>query len=106
MGIILLAGIHGTSKSTTGRKMADRMGIEYIGAGKILAKNNRWQKRKQKIVNNIIKNQEILISLIQSMIIPGKDYILDGHFCLIDNNNNIRKIPQYIYIIKFLSSLL
>nr|WP_129732327.1 ATP-binding protein [Parabacteroides goldsteinii] len=95
--IILLGGIHGVGKTTTGEYIAEQTGLKFISAGEILINSTIVKENTGKGVSNIEDIQDLLILRLRDIIRPGAFYLLDGHFCLIDESGQIRKVPLNIF---------
>ncbi len=52
---------------------------------------------KDKRVENIHMNQDILVDAINENLNDRMLYVLDGHFCLIKENGEISKVPEQTY---------
>lgn len=51
-----------------------------------------------KTTDNISNNQNLLLKVVQKFLNYDKNYLLDGHFCLIDRNYLIKEIPINTYM--------
>ena len=91
--IIFIGGIHGVGKGTICKKIASRTDLIHITASEIL-KWNDISLSSNKFVNNIISTQERLINGLKSLIKKDKQYMLDGHFCLLNSNGIPCKIDE------------
>lgn len=95
--IILIGGIHGVGKTTTGEYIAEQTGLKFISAGEILIDSTIVEDNPSKSVSNIEDIQDLLIFGLRDIIEPESFYLLDGHLCLIDESGQIRKVPSYIF---------
>lgn len=91
--ISFVGGIHGVGKSTICQHICHELHIEYLSASKLL----QWEKingdSKAKNVKNILNTQNQLIAALKRNVQREKSYLLDGHYCLLDNNNKVVNIP-------------
>lgn len=87
--LIFIGGIHGVGKSTICKSICDKVQIEYLSASKVL----KWIDEENKNIDNISNNQDILISNLKKIIQNDKVYLLDGHYCLLNQSNKIENIP-------------
>ena len=91
--IIFIGGIHGVGKGTICKKIASRTDLIHITASEIL-KWNDISLSSNKFVNNIISTQERLINGLKNLIEKDKEYLLDGHFCLLNSNGIPSRINE------------
>ncbi len=93
--IIFIGGIHAVGKSTF-IKYAKRFApnIEILSCSTLL----KWEKPEDKEVEDVMSNQERLLSALNDVVDVDKPYFVDGHFCLLDTNHNI--VPVDFAIIK------
>lgn len=91
--IIFIGGIHGVGKGTICKEIASKTALIHITASEIL----KWSEisaSDTKLVNNISSTQERLINGLKSTIDIDKQYLLDGHFCLLNSNGVPCKIDE------------
>jgi adenylate kinase len=91
--IAFVGGIHGVGKSTICKQICRELKINYLSASDVL----QWEKikldYKDKKVDDIILTQDRLINGLTSLIDVNEFYLLDGHFCLLNKDNEIFNIP-------------
>lgn len=93
--ILFFGGIHGVGKSTFCDRLKKDIGIDTVSASylikteKLLAEQKDSDKRVQDIANN----QNLLLMALKKKSLSG-DFILDGHFCLLNKDGVIERIPQ------------
>lgn len=96
-GISFIGGIHGVGKSTICQHICRELNMEYLSASELL----KWQEIskdvKNKKVENISDTQNRLILGLERTIQNGKHYLLDGHFCLLNNHNEVICVPLEIF---------
>lgn len=95
--IIFVAGIHGVGKTTICSKICKKSGIKHYSASELISKYKVENFKKDKKVENISKNQNILYHAVRKYLDNDKYYLLDGHFCLININGNVERIPLDIF---------
>ncbi|MBY6825656.1 ATP-binding protein, partial [Clostridium botulinum] len=92
--IIFVGGIHGVGKTTLCNHMSKKIKLENYSSSDLIKNLNSKRIRTDKKVDDIDKNQNVLIRAVREYLLDSKkDYILDGHFCLINNENDIEEIP-------------
>lgn len=88
--IYFIGGIHGVGKGTICKGIAKDCNVNHITASELL-KWNELSSMDNKKVANIQNTQDRLLSAIKAL--PPQNYLLDGHFCLLNKNNIPEKIP-------------
>ena len=91
--ITFIGGIHGVGKSTVCQHICDELKIEYLSASKLLKWEDINEDVKNKKVRNVTDTQNRLISGLANIVKDGKQYLLDGHYCLLGQDNEIKSIP-------------
>lgn len=87
--IIFVGGIHCVGKTTFSKKIKESIPlVETLSCSEVL----KWENSKKKNVENIENNQNRLIANLVEIIDIDKPYLLDGHFCLLNKNNNVERI--------------
>ncbi|WP_431293482.1 ATP-binding protein [Pedobacter sp. P26] len=95
--IAFVGGIHGVGKSTICKKICDELNITYLSASDVLKWKAIKKNYKDKKVEDIPYTQNQLILGLKGLIKDNQYYLLDGHFCLWDKQNNISKIPKEVF---------
>ncbi|MBD1214592.1 MAG: AAA family ATPase [Dolichospermum circinale Clear-D4] len=95
--IIFIGGVHGVGKTTLCKKIESRFNIEHFSASNLIAKEKAEEHLRNKQVDNITENQDFLVTAINKYFKNETWYLLDGHFCLLNKNNEISKIPYSTY---------
>lgn len=83
--IIFIGGIHGVGKGTICKEIALKTGLIHHTASHIL----KWVEisdSKNKLVKNINSTQDRLIRGLEKILKKDTQYILDGHFCLLNSD--------------------
>lgn len=88
--IILLSGIHGVGKGYITGQLKKEISIPIYEASKLIRLNGVASDR-DKIVDNVANNQELLVNSINNLI-KEEIFILDGHTCLITADRNIESM--------------
>lgn len=95
--IIFIAGVHGVGKTTLCSDLAARFNIEHFSASKLISREKEEEHLRSKRVENIAGNQDYLVVAINKYFKSTKWYLLDGHFCLLNKDNEINQIPYSTY---------
>src|SRR4030067_3026737 len=91
--ISFIGGIHGVGKSTICRQICDELKLEYLSASELLKWREVNDDFKNKKVKSIPATQDRLIISLRNIIQKDKCYLLDGHYCLLNNKNDVINIP-------------
>lgn len=95
--IAFIGGIHGVGKSTICRHICDELKIEYLSASELL----KWKEInidfQDKKVKSIPDTQDLLHVGLTNTIQKNKHYLLDGHYCLLNIENDIINVPFYTF---------
>ena len=97
--MIFLSGIHGVGKDYFSKELEKIIGIKSYSASELIEKTRKVKFESDKKTREIEKNQEALINAIEKN--NHEEYILNGHFCLLNPEGKIEKIPiKTFYILK------
>ena len=95
--IIFIGGIHGVGKGTICKDIASRTELIHITASQVL----KWEeisKLDNKRVENIISTQERLVIGLKNLIKKDSNYLLDGHFCLLNPEGIPSRIDEETFV--------
>lgn len=95
--MIFLGGIHGVGKTTFCEMLYKELGISYYSASSIISKSKQEALAVNKHVADIDENQLHLIGPVELLKASGKEFILDGHFCLLDKDGIIQRIAEEVF---------
>lgn len=95
MKIIFISGIHGSGKSTLGSNLSKALQIPCFSASELIYSAKNAISPIDKRVLNIDANQKSLLDALQS--IQENLIILEGHTCLIDSQNIIKRINLSVF---------
>ena len=90
--MIFVSGIHGVGKDFFLSRICNRTGLKSYSASELISKYGNVNFRSDKRTQDISKNQDYLLQAIRNGNLP-KEYILNGHFCLLNNNGKSERIP-------------
>lgn len=91
--IIFIGGIHGVGKSTLCAKISDIMDIRSYSSSKLIKSVSGLEFPSDKKIKGINKNQDLLIAAVEKHIDPNNYCLLDGHFCLLNQDGEVSEIP-------------
>ena len=90
--IIFIGGIHGVGKSMFSEKISNFLKIPCLSASKLITEQRKAPAAVNKRVQSVEENQNALITAIELSSIKTRQIFLDGHFCVFDSSDLIRKI--------------
>lgn len=96
--LVFIGGIHGVGKSTFCEMLeAKHHNLERFSASNLIKsyKSNAYTTDKK--VEEIIDNQNVLVNAFNAQKKLKDVVLLDGHFCLFDNQNNPQIIPKSVF---------
>ncbi|MEH2258672.1 ATP-binding protein [Nostoc sp.] len=85
--------MHGVSKTMFCKNIESRFKIEDFSVSNLIAREKTEEHLRNKRVENIVGNQDILVKAINKYLKNENTYLIDGHFCLLNKDNEITKIP-------------
>lgn len=95
--MILISGAHGVGKSYFCDIVKKRLGIESYSASDLIAERKKEPFPADKLIKDIDTNQLYLLDALNTLRSSKKEFILDGHFCLLNSEGNITRIPRQTY---------
>ena len=96
--MIFVGGIHGVGKTSFCKEVSLHFGMKWYSASSIIMnyKKKNSIEKNSKYVTDISTNQDVLMKFIMN--VDGTDeYILDGHFCLLDSSGKITRIELDVF---------
>lgn len=93
--MIFVGGIHGVGKSYFCDRLTNKIGLQAYSASKLIAEFKNEQFKSDKLIADIGGNQNYLLDAVNR--ISEKEYILDGHFCLLNSAGEVERIPLDTY---------
>lgn len=92
--IIFIGGVHGVGKSTFVNAVKVKCpSVVGLSCSKIL----KWENPVHKVVENVEENQNKLLANLPYFIDLDKNYLLDGHFCLLTERGAIERVPMEVF---------
>lgn len=95
--IIFVGGIHGVGKSYQCANACEQLGATHLVAGDLLKAEKQQSADSNKRVTSIGQNQDVLVCALERVLVPGRTYLLDGHFVLMNAEGTISDIPSHTY---------
>ena len=95
--IAFIGGIHGVGKSTICKQICRDLNMEYLSASELIKWKDINDEAKNKKVKDIHYTQNRLMAALEDTIEKGHYYLLDGHFCLLNEKAEVEKISMEIF---------
>lgn len=92
--IIFIGGVHGIGKTTLCRSICKKFDVNHYSASELIKRHGHIEFSSNARVENIDRNQEFLINAINEYLDTSKKYLMDGHFCLLNQDGAVTKIPE------------
>jgi predicted transcriptional regulator/adenylate kinase len=94
--IIFVGGVHGVGKTSMCKSVFGPAGYQCLTASALIASQGK-DTGKNKNVDHIEDNQNVLLQQLASAKVKYSRLLLDGHFTLINNQGNIEPIPAAVF---------
>jgi adenylate kinase len=91
--IIFIGGVHGIGKTTLCRSICKKFDVIHHSASELIKRHSHIEFASNARVENIDRNQGVLINAINEYLETNKMYLMDGHFCLLNQDGVVTKIP-------------
>jgi len=90
--MIFIGGIHGVGKTSLCNDVATQYEIPHFSASKLISNEKEEVYSRNKLIPDIEQNQDFLSNSLNRLTINGW-FLLDGHFCLLNQFSQITRIP-------------
>lgn len=91
--MIFISGVHGVGKSYFCKLLQKRIGVVSFSASTLIADKKHAAFFPDKKVADIDKNQFYLLEAIRELRESEGEFLLDGHFCLLNKEGAITRVP-------------
>ena len=91
--MIFVSGVHGVGKSYFCKLVKDSVGIETYSASALISAKKRSGFSKEKLIPDIDENQQFLLWAVDELRTLCQNFILDGHFCLLNASGEVQRVP-------------
>lgn len=91
--VLFVSGGHGVGKTYFCKYLVDRYHFVHHAASKLISRSKDINFSDNKRFEGISENQDILIEAIEELNLNGKVLLLDGHFCLINLDSEVVRVP-------------
>ena len=93
MGVVFISGSYGVGKTTVCTGISHYLGIPSYSASELISNLNNEKYGVNKLVSDIDLNQYLLSLAVEKALADDPIIIVDGHSCLLDQTNNVVRIP-------------
>ena len=97
--LIFVSGIHGVGKTYFCDRIKEKLNIQSYSASQLITAKRNEEFSANKFVSNIDDNQNLLVAAVEELRKQEKEFILDGHFCLLNETGKITRIPLNTYMV-------
>lgn len=94
---IFLSGVHGSGKSTLSEKINEKINIDYVSVSDLIRRAGKSISSHNKSTTDININQNLWKNELNKIESKQKIFLLDGHFCLLNRNNELEILPENIF---------
>lgn len=92
--IIFVSGVHGVGKSTLCANLSEKFGWAHYSCSDLIKQNSDYVE-SSKLVSTADKNQQALLRGISQL--TKEVVLLDGHFCLLDKDEQVIELPFEVF---------
>ncbi len=96
-GVIFVSGVYGVGKTTICNLLSNELSIPSFSSSELISKHNGEEYGVNKFVEDKDKNQLILIKAVKENLEAKPKFLLNGHFCILNSNNEIEYLPNFVY---------
>jgi adenylate kinase len=92
--MLFISGIHGVGKSYFCDRVKADLGIATFSANGLISECKHAEFASDKLIPDIDNNQPYLLAAVQELNTTDPNYLLDGHFCLLNGEGKVTRIPK------------
>ena len=97
--MIFVSGIHGVGKTFFCNMTKEKLNIQSYSASQLIAAKRKKYFSENKLVSDIDDNQDLLLKAVEELRRTSEEFILDGHFCLLNKDGDITRIPLDTFVL-------
>jgi len=91
--MIFISGVHGVGKSYFCNLVKEATGIACFSASSLISERKKHDFPADKRVTDIDENQTHLLAAVEELRTDHGEFLLDGHFCLLNKTGEITRVP-------------
>lgn len=92
--MIFVSGIHGVGKSFFCQLVREQLEFNTYSASSLIGQKKQSIFSRDKVIPDIDDNQNFLLEAITDFNRVSRQYLLDGHFCLLNSLGMVQRISQ------------
>lgn len=92
--MFFLSGIHGVGKTTIGKRLENELQLKCYTASALIEHGTGHGMSLDKKVSDIVYNQTALVEEVEKLKTYNRNFILEGHLCVLDANGNVQRISS------------
>lgn len=90
--MIFISGVHGVGKSYFCNMVKQAININAYSASTLISEKKKSCFSSDKLIPDINDNQQYLLQAVEELRAAEGNFILDGHFCLLNAEGNVQRI--------------
>ncbi len=90
--MIFISGVHGAGKSYFCEKVKSELNIETYSASTLISERKHKPFSADRLIPDIDTNQHYLLSAVDELRAHNNNFLLDGHFCLLNGEGVVTRI--------------
>ena len=96
--MIFVGGIHGVGKTRFCKEAANLTGVPSYSASLLISERKNVRFPKDKNIQGIDENQSFLMSAVKELKASSNQFLIDGHFCLLDESGHVVRINKSTFL--------
>lgn len=96
--MIFICGVHGVGKSYFCGKLKEITGVKTYTSSRLIEQKKKVSFAVDKKIIDIDDNLNYLLAAVEELKEKNSFFLLDGHFCLLDKEGTITRIPEKIFM--------
>jgi adenylate kinase len=96
--LIFVGGIHGVGKTYFCSILTKEMNLSHYSSSQLISKQKQELYSSNKNIKFVNENQDFLIYALEQLNLKDQHFLLDGHFCLLNYEGEIVKIPEETFL--------
>ena len=96
--MIFISGIHSVGKSYFCEQVKSQLGLNAYSASTLISELKHELFKRDKLIADIDGNQGYLLAAVKKLDEIEKNYLLDGHLCLLNAQGDVQRISRQTFI--------
>jgi adenylate kinase len=103
--MLFISGVHGVGKSYFCDRVNVDLGVATFSASQLISERKHARFAGDKLIPDIDDNQSYLLAAVQDLNATSPNYLLDGHFCLLNGEGKVTRIPKETFTALMLDAI-